>query len=189
MTTTSTSQFELFESFNPEASRAPKLELPFQKSSEIDVKRAQRILGITKRSIHRMLQDKRLSGYRAVDKNSSPWRIEYSSVVAYCDKLRMIYAISDRRVGRKPGARCRDHELLPFPLSETIGAAEVRKRLDCSHAAVLHLIDTGSLVGYQVVETTGSPWRIHAPSLEAYIRSLHVMAGKGPSSRPSAPAK
>ena len=31
---------------------------------------------------------------------------------------------------------------------------------------------------------TGCPWRIYAPSLEQYIESLHVMAGKRPSARP-----
>lgn len=179
------SQFELFEGFEPMAARAPKLALPFQRSSEIDVERTRRILGVSNRTVHRMLENGLIRAYRAPDTKNAAWRIEYSSVVEYCDKLRVRYCISDQRAGLNGSRkRYRDHELLPFPLSETIYLADVQERLECSDQAVVHLIQTGSLVGYQVLfEQRGSPWRIYAPSLDRYIASLHAMTTRVPSSR------
>jgi excisionase family DNA binding protein len=176
---TSTTQIELFESFDPQVSRAPKLGLPFQKTQEIDVERVRKILGVSKQTIRRMLDNKLIRAYRAEDKWGS-WRIEYSSVVEYCNKLRVLHAISDKRVGLGGSRRrYRDHELLPFPLDQTVYVAEVQERLECSATAITHLIDSGKLVGYQVLfETPGCPWRIHAPSVDKYLASLHAMAGK-----------
>jgi hypothetical protein len=183
-------QFELFEGFEPQAAKAPGLALPFQKSSEIDVDRACKILGVTEKTLRRMLERQLIRGYRHTGVRA-PWHIEYESVVEYCDQLRVLHCISDQRGGLSGNRkRYRDHELLPFPLAETISIADVRKRLDCSQDSVLHLIQSGSLVGYQVLfEQTGCPWRIWAPSLERYIESLHVMAGKRTTSRPSAPSR
>jgi hypothetical protein len=79
---------------------------------------------------------------------------------------------------------------LPFPLSETISVTEVERRLDCCHTTVIHLIETGRIIGYQVLfETPGCPWRIFGPSLESYIASLHTMADKRPSSQPESPMR
>jgi excisionase family DNA binding protein len=184
------SQLALFEAFDPQTERAPKLGLPFQKTQEIDVERARKILGISKQTMRRMLENHLIRAYRAKDKRGT-WRIEYSSVVEYCDKLRVQHCISANRVSLAgTRRRHRDRELLPFPLDETVYVTEVQERLECGATAVTHLIESGSLVGYQVLfETTGCPWRIHAPSVEQYLRSLHAMAGKGPSSRAASPLK
>jgi excisionase family DNA binding protein len=188
------SQFELFEAFDPMVQRAPKLELPFQRTQEIDTERAASILGVSKKTLRRILEKQLIRAYRTGD-HKAPWRIEYSAVVEYCDKLRVQYCISDKRVGLSASRRrYRDHELLPFPLDQTIYVAEVRERLKCSHEVVVHLIESGSLVGYQLLfEQQGSPWRIHEPSLDRYIASLHAMSGKmsgkGTSSRPAAPSR
>jgi hypothetical protein len=185
-----TSQIELFEGFEPTAARAPKLELPFQRSNEIDVQRARAILGVTERTLYGMLERHLIRGYRHPGERS-PWHIEYDSIVEYCDRLRVLHCISDQRAGLTPGRRrYRDHELLPFPLSETIYMADVRARLDCSKDSVLHLIQSGALVAYQVIfEQIGSAWRIQASSLDRYVESLHVMAGKRQSARPSASSR
>jgi len=180
-------QIGLFEDFMPDAARTPKLALPFQRSNEIDIKRACRILGVTEKTLGRMLVKQLIRGYRHP---GAPWHIEYDSVVEYCDQLRVLHCISDDRVGIAAGRRRRDHDLLPFPLAETISMSDAQERLDISHNAIVHLIEMGSLTGYQVLfETKGCPWRIHAPSLERYIESLHIMAGKRPSSRPALPSR
>jgi len=173
------SQLALFEAFDPKVERAPKLGLPFQKTQEIDVERARKILGVSKWTMRRMLENHLIRAYRARDKRGS-WRIEYSSVVEYCDKLRVQHCISSSRINLEgTRRRNRDRELLPFPLDETIYVAKVQERLECGATAVVHLIETGDLVGYQVLfETTGCPWRIHAPSVDRYLASLHAMAGK-----------
>jgi hypothetical protein len=184
-----TSQFEMFEAFDPMVARAPKLELPFQRTQEISSERTAAILGVSMMTVLRMLDKKLLRAYRA-SKQRSPWRIEYASVVEYCDRLRVQYCISDKRVGLGGSRRrYRDRELLPFPLDQTIDIAEVRERLQCTHNVAVHLIESGSLVGYQVLfERPGSAWRIHAPSLDRYLASLHVAAGKSTSSRPASPS-
>ena len=181
---TPTSQIELFEGFESTATQTPKLALPFQRSNEIDVRRAQRILGVAKNTLSKMLERHLIRGYRHPGA-SAPWHIEYDSIVEYCDQLRVLHCISDQRAGLTGGRRrYRDHELLPFPLAQTIPISEVRSRLDCSRDSALHLIEMGAIVGYQILfEQFGCPWRIYGPSLDRYIESLHVMAGKRPSGR------
>lgn len=184
------SQLALFEAFDPQTERAPKLGLPFQKTQEIDVERASSILGVTKSTMRRMLDNHLVRAYRAKDKRGT-WRIEYSSIVEYCDKLRVQHCISANRVSLAgTRRRHRDRELLPFPLDETVYVAEVAERLECCAMTVAHLIETGSIVGYQVLfETPGCPWRIHGPSVDRYLASLHAMVSKAPSSHPGSPLK
>lgn len=174
-------QFELFEGIAVTANRAPKLELPIQRSKEIDMKRACQILGANPKTVTKMLENQMIRGYRHIASNA-PWHIDYDSVVEYCDNLRILYCIRDARPRLAGRARHRDREILPFPLDETIYMDEARKRLDLTTVAVIHLIQAGALVGYQIIfEQMGCPWRIHAPSLERYLASLHAMATKRPS--------
>lgn len=184
------SQLALFEAFDPKGDRAPKLGLPFQKSQEIDVERARKILGVSQMTMLRMLRNKLIRAYRTGNKRGT-WSIDYNSIVEYCDRIRVLHCISTQRVGLSGSRRrYRDRELLPFPLDETVYIAEVQERLQCGATAVTHLIERGSLVGYQVLfETNGCPWRIHAPSVDKYLASLHAMAGKAPSSRSASPLK
>lgn len=167
------SQFELFEGFEPEGARTPKLTLPVQTVGEIDMRRLCRILGITIRTAQRMMEKGILRGYR-VPHVGNAWRIDYGSVVEFCDRLRVRYCISDSRA-RLEGIRrrYRDSELLPFPIAETIGAHEVKEALDCAIHTIAHLVESGYIIGYQLFpEKRGSLWRIHKPSLERYLASL-----------------
>lgn len=177
---TPTEQLDLFEGLRLDASRAPKLELPIQRSKQIDIPRVRQILGVNIKTAIKMLEKGMIRGFRHAGKRS-PWHVEYDSVVEYCDRLRVSHAISNARVGIK-GQRRRDRDLLPFPLDETISLSEVCRRLDLAPNSVVHLIETGAIVGYQLIfEQKGCPWRIHAPSVEQYLASLHAMAARRPS--------
>ena len=137
------SQFELFAEFHP-AECAPKLELPFQGSAQIDLKRLQRILGIDPRTMRRMIHEKAFRSFCG----PSGRRIEYDSVVDFCNKLRVEFGIS-----------------------------ACSAILDCSVGACIGLIDEGKLVAYKIRNGhIKCPWRIHRPSLERYIASLHAQA-------------
>lgn len=175
-------QFELFEAEAHAAMAGPKLALPIQRSSEIDITRLRVILGVAKNTALRMVKAKL---FRASMRQGG-WRIDYSSVVEYCDRLRLEYRISTRTVGAAKGMRRRDRDLLPFPMDETKSAAEVREVLDCGTSAVIKLIEEGKLVGYQVlVDTPGCPWRIHVRSLELYVARLRAAAEAAPRLRRS----
>jgi hypothetical protein len=167
------SQFELFET-TPKAEATPRLELPFQRSQQIDAKRLAVMLGVTYVTASRMIRDKLFRTFRGAN---GAHRIEYDCVVEYCDRLCLHYRIP-RKVRRQPGlGRLRDRDVLPFPIDETISVSDVRERLDCSAGVVERLIDEGVLVAYQLrIDQAGVPFRIHAPSLERYIASLHVQA-------------
>ena len=177
MPTSDVAQLDLFGGEKPVALAAPKLALPFQRTEEVDVHRVARILGVSKKTVRRMCQAKHLRAYRTDDRRA-PFRIEYASVVEYCDRLCVENHIPNRR-GVLTGARrrFRDCEILPFPLAETIGVPEVSRRVGLSTMASIHLIEEGVLVAYQLlIDTPGCPWRIHAPSLERYLASRHAMA-------------
>lgn len=183
MPTSDVAQLDLFGGEKPAALASPKLALPFQRSEEVDVPRVARILGVSKRTVRRMCHANLLRAYRTGD--IAYLRIEYTSVVEYCDRLCIENHIPNRR-GALTGARrrFRDSEILPFPLSETIGVPECSRRLGLSKAATIHLIEEGLLVAYQLlIDTTGCPWRVHAPSFERYLASLHERAA---TVRPSA---
>jgi len=182
------SQFELFETGAPAAELTPKLALPFQRSQEIDIRRVAKILAVGDITAYRMVRAGLFPGaYQVSGSKQQQWRIAYSSVVEYCNRLRLEYRISSRAVTPIPGRRHRDEELLPFPMAETIGVAEVRAALDCTHKAVLHMLDEGTLTGYQVlILTRGCPWRIYSRSLDRYLSSLRTTARSASPSRDSA---
>jgi hypothetical protein len=173
------SQFELFESA-PKVEAAPKLALPFQRSQEIDVSRMCSILGVSQQTAIRMIRGGLVPGAYKV----ASWRIPYDSVVAYCERLRLEYRISERSAPRPAAGRMRDRDLLPFRLDETIYMQQTMDVLDCSINAVIHLIEEGALTAYKVtLEGSGCRWRIYRPSLERYVAGLHAAAA-APSSRP-----
>jgi excisionase family DNA binding protein len=175
------SQFELFES-RPEGKLAPKLDLPFQRSSEVDVRRVASILAVSQNTVLSMLEGKLLRSYRI----GSRWRVEYDSVIEHCNQLRVHYRISEDRLLRKPAhGRLRDEDLLPFPIAQTVFAKEVQRRLDIARQNVIYLIEQGDLVGYQVlIDLKASPYRIYRPSLERYMASLRIQAQSKTSARP-----
>lgn len=167
------SQFELFEEIAAgDAAAAPKIALPFQRSAEVDMRRARKILGISGQTVQRMIRAGLLRGYPGIGGT----RIEYQSIVAHCNDLRLQYHISAASSPRAAVGRQRDRDILPFPLDETIYTADAMVRLDCSKQAVLHLIEEGALVAYRVGASlgAGAPWRIHEKSLDRYLASLHA---------------
>jgi hypothetical protein len=173
------SQFEMFEAAAPPSGRAPKLALPFQQSEAIDVTRVCRILDTNKNTVIRLLREGYLSGYQV--HRSKYWRIEYSSVVDYCNRLRVEYRIGTRAVVPAGGFRVKDKALLPFPPAETLTIEDVREVLDCGRKAVLYMIDEGVLTAYQLkLGAPESPWRIYRRSLERYMESLWAQARAQP---------
>jgi hypothetical protein len=171
-------QYEIFQDVVPALGATPKLVLPFQLKDEIDVRRIGRILGVEEATARRMVKAKLFRRYQVAP--LTPWRIEYDSVVDYCNRLRLEYRISPRLKAPAPGRRHRDEDLLPFPLAESLSIKEVRDTLRCERRTVLHLIETGSLTGYRIYpeELAGSAsrWRIWRRSLLEYIGSLHASA-------------
>jgi excisionase family DNA binding protein len=167
------SQFELFEEIHA-AERAPKLALPFQRSQEIDVPRFCGILGVSKQTAVRLFKSGLVRAYKV-----GTWRIEYDSVVTYCNRLRIEYRISERTAPRPTNGRLRDRDLLPFRLTDTVYMQEIAERLGCSISNVVHLIEEGALVAYKVtLEGAGCRWRIYRPSLDRYLASLHAAVVK-----------
>jgi hypothetical protein len=179
-------QFELFETLNP-AERTAPLALPIQRSAEIDTQRVAKILDISHSAAKRMARQKLLRAYKLSD--ASAWRIEYASVVEYCDQICLHYCIPRQRASVLPkGRRHRDADILPFPLDETIGVQEVRAALDCNDLIVSNLIEEGKLVAYKIFpKMRACPWRIHAPSLGRHIASLHEMATSKTAARHRSP--
>jgi hypothetical protein len=175
------SQFELFAGgLSHSAEPSARLELPFQRSAEVDVRRVCHILGTNKNTVIRMCREQLLAGSYQIH-GSKCWRIPYSAVVDYCNRLRVEYRIGSRAVVPAPGKRVRDDALLPFPLADTIAIEDVRQVLDCGRKAVLYMIDEGVLVAYQLkLGAPESPWRIYRTSLERYLESLRARVGTKP---------
>lgn len=167
------SQFELFET-TATAEPGPRLDLPFQQAEAVDARRVAKILAVSHHTVVRMMNRKLLRNYRV----GLNWRIEYESVVEYCNELRVAYRVSEHQLLRKPArGRLRDEDLLPFPIAQTIYAKEVERRLDIGRRPVIYLIEQGDLVGYQIlIDAAASPYRIYRPSFERYLASLHAQA-------------
>ena len=180
-----TLQLDLFNLPVPSAEPVRKLELPFQMSQTIDAVRTRSILDVSHRTMTLLLDTGEIRGYHAPGKPKH-WRIEYDSVVEYCDKLRVHYHISDTRAPRKTGRhnRRRDSELLPFPKDETTSVSEVAKVLSVCSTSVVSLIQDGTLTAYQIViDQRGCPWRIWEPSFERYLITLHEVANRTATSK------
>jgi excisionase family DNA binding protein len=164
----------LVESHALQDALVPKLALPFQQCEAIDVRRVAKVLAVSHRTVHYILKRGDLCGYRI----GTSWRLEYSSLVDYCNRLRLHYGITEAGLLKKPTlGRLRDQDLLPFPLAETIYAAEVQKRLDIARATVSNLILQGDLIAYQpLIGSRSCPYRIYRPSFERYLGRLHIQA-------------
>jgi hypothetical protein len=181
------SQFELFDSAPAHAEPTPRLALPFQRSATIDKTRLGSILKISDNTARRMI----LRGEFRAYEGPKGWCVEYDSVIAYCNRLRVHYRISDTMIERPKHGRLRDRDILPFPWDETVDMAYTIGVLDCSAMHVLRLIDEGKLIAYQIqIDRNGCPWRIHRPSLEKYLATLSAQAdAKAQSYRINRPSK
>lgn len=155
----------------------PQLRLPFPDIKTIDVARCCSILHVVPATIYRLLRTPldddpevmSLHGYNTM--RHAPIRIEYASVVRFCDALRERHAIRDRRPEPKWG-RWRDEDLLPFPWSDTIATEDAAEALSIDRSKVLLRIEAGQFEAYQIVRM--SDWRISRSSLAKVIASFGI---------------
>jgi hypothetical protein len=153
------------------APEEPLPALPFERNKDVDTIRASKMLATSGNTIRRMLDDNLIRHYQIRGGiYAREYRIEHASVVEYCDKLRLKYGISPRRASKGP--RPPDSEILPFPANETINVGSVMGSLDVSRKVAINLIESGELIGYKLVPLESAPWRIHRPSLVAYLQKL-----------------
>jgi hypothetical protein len=165
---------------------SPQFVLPFAEREYVDVTRAGVILGV---SGHTVLRLARSGALEMIDyRNLSKKKVLYSSIVAFCDRLRAHYRIPDRRPVISPHFRHRDADLLPFRLSVTMSACEAMRALGFSdRRPLLALMQEGCFEAYRI----GNVWRISRPSFVAYLEEVRahprtVRAGSrtGPYARP-----
>lgn len=167
--------------------QSPQFLLPFAEKEYVDGDRACLILGICRKTLARMAQ----SGLVEMIEYSLRGhykRVRYLSIVEYCDQLRHRYSIPDRRpILSASFLRHRDEDLLPFPLSITMGSEEAlaamglpseRHRSEVRRLALL--VEEGRFEAYQLVP--GGHWRISRPSFAAYldrVRRAPLPQGRG----------
>ncbi len=141
--------------------------LPFCEREWIDVKRAMAILGVSHGTILNMHA---LGLIEMIDYSKRKRkRVKYSSIVEYCDELRIKFCIKDRRPQLASKLlRHRDEDILPFPLSDTIGPEDTLEALAYEHrTSVVNLIEEGKFDAYQLVK--GGYWRISRKSFLEYL--------------------
>jgi hypothetical protein len=151
-----------------------QLVLPWAEREWIDVPRTCRILGCSWTTIVRLVE---AGSIDLLDFRRRGWKkIRYASVVTYCDRLREQFAIADRRPPlSSPILRHRDEDLLPFPLRDTIGVADVREALNLGYQTrVLQFIEEGAFEAYQLIP--GSPWRVSLSSFQRWLDDRHAAA-------------
>src|ERR1035438_4844091 len=151
---------------------ASQMVLPFAEKEYIDNRRASHILGVGRSTVQRMAEIGLLSW---IDYGKPSWkRINYRSLVEYCNHLRREHNIPDRRLPLSaPYLRYPDVDLLPFPLIETATAQEAMRALGFEKLDhIVGRIEEGCFEAYQLVPR--APWRIWRPSLRDFInRSTH----------------
>lgn len=140
--------------------------LPFAEKEYVDMARTCRILGLSWTTVYRLAQSGLID---LIEYRARGWkRIRYQSVVEFCNRLRVSHAIADRRPPLAPHMRHKDEDLLPFPLADTMSAAEALKVLGFERLPTLvKIMEEGHFEAYQVVP--GAPWRISRSSFAAYL--------------------
>jgi hypothetical protein len=152
----------------------PKLALPFPRNEEISMDRVAEILDISPRTVRRLHKSGHLHGYVMGRKAVGATRLQYSSLVTYCDQLRLRYGFPARRPPAK-GFRTNPRDLLPFSKEFTCTLKFAMDALDCGQKLITDLLESGSLDGYRL-NGGSSSWRIDVRSLERYIESLRRQA-------------
>lgn len=150
----------------------PKLELPIPQRDEVDTIRVAAILHVNPVTVCRLCERGDLKSYTLGGRKTSGWRISFTGVLEFCDRLRLRAGIPPRKPAPR-GFRPKDEEILPFPWGETIDLPFAMDQLNCGRAKVLQLIESGRLTAYRLIDDSTGPWRIHRRSLERYIASLH----------------
>jgi len=147
-----------------------QLALPFADYELISSMRAQRILGVGPTVMHRLLTHRPVLFDSLQRGPHGRHLIRYWSLVAYLDRVRDRHGIPDRRPPlMHPGARYRDVDLLPFPLTDTVDTIAAGEVMMLGTRNVLDRIESGAIEAYRL-EGNGR-WRISRRSLAAYIQS------------------
>jgi hypothetical protein len=143
--------------------------LPLPDKLAIDLSRVGRILACNKNVATHLVRAKYLAAYRI---GTSPWLVEYQSVVDLCDGLRVRYGIRDRRQPKQRNGRWRDDDLLPFPIRDTITVEAVAAALERSQYSVIKLLEAGAFDAYKL--PTSRNWRISQTAFSKYIQRLRA---------------
>lgn len=152
--------------------------LPFAEREYVDVKRAARILGVSETTVFRLAATLDGEGRPLITlieyRRGARKRILYSSLVRFCDGLRVKYGIPDRKPPlANPIFRHKDSDLLPFSLSDTIGMKVALEALGFVNTRpVVHLIEEGAFEAYQIFSETH--WRISRTSFADFLTKAHA---------------
>jgi hypothetical protein len=160
-----------------DAPPAPKLDLPFPRNAEVSFDRVAEILDVSASTLRRLLKKNFLRHYPIAGKRVSYARIEFASLVDYCNSLRAQCDLPPCPVPPR-GLRPRADDMLPFPKADTVTIDFVTERLECGETLVLGLIEDGTLRAYRFVIGGRSTWRIDVRSLEAHIQKMHEHAAR-----------
>jgi hypothetical protein len=149
--------------------------LPFAEKEYVTVQRTANILGVSEPTVYR------LAGLRGRDgrelltlvsyRRQARVRVLYSSIVRFCDGLRVKYGIPDRRPTLDaPWFRHKDLDLLPFPLPDTMDSAEAIAALGYADIRPLTcLIEEGRFEAYKLMEANRCGWRISRPMFRDFL--------------------
>jgi hypothetical protein len=147
-----------------------QIALPFAEKDEVSVTRTRKILGVSNKAVFYLIAHKQITAFRRGHLGN--FFVSYPSLVAYCDRLRVKYEIPDLRPKREGiFGRYRDHELLPFPLEETITVETVADVLRYSVQRARMLCEEGRFLSYKLHEQAS--WRISRPSFESFVDAIN----------------
>lgn len=84
-------------SFRREGFRIPEeLLLPWPARETIDVAHAAQMMGCSEKIVRNLIEEGKIQAYKIRDKGSSPWRVRYSSVVAYLEEIHNLNGLEKR---------------------------------------------------------------------------------------------
>jgi hypothetical protein len=161
----------------PTIDRPAQILLPFAEKEWISVERAMRILDIGVATLYMLRASKYQHGEPFIDVvdcgHGLRKRVKYASVVRYCDYLREIYGIPDRRPRLVSAIlRHRDEDILPFPAHDTINVRTASRCSPYARQTIGRLCEQRTFEAYQIAED--SPWRISRPSFAAWLEKIGV---------------
>lgn len=159
----------------PSLESAHPVSLPlsaFPEREYVDLKRAAHILGVSDQNIICLYQAGLIEMIDYAPRKRK--RVRYQSIVDFCDSLRTKYCIRDRRPALGNSMfRHRDEDLLPFPLTDTVGVQGAAEALGyVSPTPIRLMIEEGRFEAYQFAPW--SPWRISKSSLATYMRAVEA---------------
>jgi len=141
----------------------------------VSVQRTGQIIGVSDSTIYRLAGERGRGGRELLTvvsyRRHARVRVLYSSIVRFCDGLRVKYGIPDRRPTLDaPWFRHKDLDLLPFPLSDTMDSAEAIAALGYADIRPLTcLIEEGRFEAYKLMEANRCGWRISRPTFREFL--------------------